>query len=176
MDVKSLALALLLLAGFAILEAYRLVDAHQFNNALQRGDYAGASRYPGYAGRFAAAYALEKENEFREALVAYNKIERNAAGRLNPIVKFNMGNAYLRQGIAAEKAGQRDLAVPMLELAKQSYREVLRVDSRNWDAKYNLERVLGLAPDPQDEESAEENMPEHSQRALATLPVMEELP
>lgn len=174
--MKSALIAVLLLAGYAIYETYRLVDTHRFNDALRRGDYADAARYPGYAGSFAAAYALEREDRFREALIAYNRIERNASGQLDPVVKFNMGNAYLRQGIAAEKSGQRDLSVPMLELAKQSYREVLQADSRNWDAKYNLERVLGLAPDPEDEESAEENMPEHSQRALAILPVMEELP
>jgi mxaK protein len=38
----------------------------------------------------------------------------------------------------------------MLETAKARYRELLRLEPGNWDARYNLERALRLAPEAQD--------------------------
>ena len=35
----------------------------------------------------------------------------------------------------------------MIELAKQNYRQVLHEDPDDWDARYNLERALWLAPE-----------------------------
>jgi mxaK protein len=53
---------------------------------------------------------------------------------------YNLGNLHLRQGIAGD-------AMPMIELAKQRYRDLLRVDPDDWDARVNLERALRLAPE-----------------------------
>jgi mxaK protein len=38
-------------------------------------------------------------------------------------------------------------ALPLIELAKQSYRGSLRLNPEDWDARYNLERALWLAPE-----------------------------
>ena len=38
-------------------------------------------------------------------------------------------------------------ARPLLELAKATYREALRLDPGRWDARYNLERALRAAPE-----------------------------
>ena len=48
-------------------------------------------------------------------------------------------------------ATDADLASPLIELAKVSYRRLLVLDSRHWDGKYNLERALQLLPDARDE-------------------------
>jgi len=48
-------------------------------------------------------------------------------------------------------------AMPLAGLAKQAYRQSLALDSRQWDAKYNLEAAMRLLPEmdkisPEDED------------------------
>ena len=56
-------------------------------------------------------------------------------------------------------------ALPLVELAKQSYRDVLRDNPADWDAKYNLERALWLAPEV-DEALAEDSNPSEWERRV----------
>jgi len=53
---------------------------------------------------------------------------------------------------------------------------VLRRNSRDWDAKYNLERALSLLPDPPETKPEEDIMPERSPRATTAMPARGELP
>ena len=47
-------------------------------------------------------------------------------------------------------------ALPLIELAKQRYRDALRDRPDDWDARYNLERALWLAPEIETAQAAEE--------------------
>ncbi len=47
-------------------------------------------------------------------------------------------------------AGLASQALPLAELAKEQYRELLRRDPGFWEARYNLERAQRLLPDPVD--------------------------
>lgn len=67
---------------------------------------------------------------------------------------FNLGNLLLRKGRASAD-GDAFAAQALLELAKQRYRELLRAQPLHWDARYNLERALWLAPEAQDMFGAE---------------------
>ena len=62
-----------------------------------------------------------------------------------------MGNTYLQQASLIDLDSDADLALPLIELAKISYREVLSINSQHWDAKYNLERALQLLPDTKEQ-------------------------
>jgi mxaK protein len=71
---------------------------------------------------------------------------------------YNLGNLHLRQGIAGD-------AMPMIELAKQRYRDLLRADPDDWDARVNLERALRIAPEePGAALADEENEPVERRR------------
>lgn len=59
--------------------------------------------------------------------------------------RFNLGNAYLRKGSDMDTPANQRL--PMLELAKQRYRDLLLLSPQHWQARYNLERALRLAPE-----------------------------
>ncbi len=69
-----------------------------------------------------------------------------------------------------------DLALPLVELSKEYYREVLRENSKDWSAKYNLEVALRIAPETEIEEAEEERNPEHNPRSAAGIQVRERLP
>lgn len=63
---------------------------------------------------------------------------------------YNLGNMYLRQAVAeaeARSGGPAPGVQPLVELAKQRYRDLLREDAGDWDARHNLERALRLAPE-----------------------------
>jgi mxaK protein len=87
-----------------------------------------------------------------------------------------MANLYLSKGAEAQRQGAKDLSEPLIELAKQQYRELLRADSQDWSAKYNLERALQLLPDLEQEPPADDLMPERSPRAVGTVESVEQLP
>ena len=57
----------------------------------------------------------------------------------------------------------------LIELAKDTYRAVLRAEPSAWDAKYNLERALRLVPDPDDSDDEDLPPPQQSERALTTM-------
>ncbi len=100
--------------------------------------------YP--ATRLARANALSAGGDFEQAEAAFNELIREFKfAPVGQAAQFNLANAYLRQGMRRDiKESHKK---PMLELAKQRYRNLLRVVPDNWDARYNLERALRLAPE-----------------------------
>ena len=80
----------------------------------------------------------------------YSRLENSNDKRLQTASLFNMGNTYLQQASAIDMDADGDLALPLIELAKVSYRELLHIDPEHWAARYNLERALQLLPDVQE--------------------------
>jgi mxaK protein len=95
---------------------------------------------------FAQGYALAARGETLRALTRYQQAAE-AGGPLAVAALYNIGNLHVRQAIAAGNAGEKAQSLALFELAKQSYRDALALDPGYWDAKYNLERALRLAPD-----------------------------
>ncbi|MBX2879115.1 MAG: hypothetical protein KTR32_04235 [Granulosicoccus sp.] len=98
------------------------------------------------AARLAWANLHSAEGNFETAESAFNELVRENQGTpLGLAAQFNLANGYLRIGMQDDldpaKSG------PMIELAKQRYRDLLREDPEDWAAKYNLERALILAPE-----------------------------
>lgn len=111
--------------------------------------------------QLARATALAQAGAHDAALKGYAALIQ--AGERDPVAQqalFNLGNMYLRQGMAQE-AG----ALPLFELGKQRLRDLLRATPQDWDARYNLERALRLAPEEQEAFSADQQ-PAHEQRRV----------
>jgi mxaK protein len=70
------------------------------------------------------------------------------------------------------KAASDSLAT--LELAKQRYRDLLRVNPLDWDARYNLERALRLAPE--EAAFAEDAVPAEQRQVMLPGMVQRDLP
>ena len=100
--------------------------------------------------RLAQAVALARAGQHAEGGELYYDLSRLApsseAGRL---ALYDLANMYLREA-AGDSAQGPVRSPPMLETAKARYRELLRLEPGNWDARYNLERALRLAPEAQD--------------------------
>jgi mxaK protein len=91
-------------------------------------------------------------------------------------IRYNLANLYLRRALQYRENDADDLALPLVELAKENYRDVLREDSQDWFAKYNLELALRIAPETDLEPVEEERNPEHNPRSAAGIQVRQPLP
>ncbi|NML45569.1 MxaK protein [Ramlibacter sp. G-1-2-2] len=165
----AFALASLALAVPVVLQALRLQQAVTVNRAIaqaadpatQAGDFAEA--------RFAHAQALARTGGYEAALAAHKALVQRESGPLRAAALYNLGNLHLRQALRIG-AGE---ALPLVELAKQGYRDALRADPGDWDARYNLERALALSPeiDTQVDEDQEPPVVER-ERTITTAPAM----
>ncbi len=121
-----------------------------YNRALRDARHDAAARYPGDPGRLAAAYAAQLAGRHQDARLIYSRLERSKDHSVRVAALYNTGNTYLEQAAAIDMKTDADRAVPLVELAKRSYREALALDPDCWDARYNLERALLLLPDAYD--------------------------
>jgi mxaK protein len=172
----ALSLACAALAGALAVESWQLARALHVNRHLEQrladapapaGQttasseddprlWIAAARQPAGAGRIAEAAAL-----LRRAADA-------ARGELRETALYDLGNLYLREALRVRDSGADASALPLLELAKENYRSVLLQRPDLWDAKFNLELALRVAPDP---DPADAGAPPilTSERAVTTM-------
>jgi mxaK protein len=132
-------------AALATVEGVRLREARQVNAMIaDASSSAAASDLP--EAKFAHAMYLARNGEYENALKAYRALGRDEGARLSTSALYNAGNLQLREALR-EGPDAAIRALPLIELAKQSYRAVLRREPQSWDARYNLDRALWLAPE-----------------------------
>lgn len=161
--------ALLLLAGAAAVDAWRLAEVRAWNRAIADGSVVDADGALPAAARFARAWYLEQQGAREQAIAAYKDAERGAGDELAAAARYNRANAYLRWALELRGDQAQAQALPLIELAKQTYRDLLRERPGHWDARYNLERALRLLPDPEAEALADGPQPEQRERAVTTM-------
>jgi len=162
-----LALAALLLAA-ALLDAALLWRDQRRNALIAAGTPPATSTVPEL--RFALAYAMAASgtsSATEAALNGYRALQSDPV--LGAAARFNAANLLLRQAIEVRAGPQPALALPLIELAKEQYRELLRDDAQHWDARYNLERAQRLLPDPQEFELEATAAPRDRERAATTM-------
>lgn len=171
--MKLRRVATLMAAGIAVSilvagwEAYRLSSARDFNRLVDSGVNAAATQDSPEA-EFARALSLAGRNDYEGAVRAYKDLSRHSSGALHEAVLYNLGNLHLREALqfGPESIGK---SLPLAELAKTSYRELLRANPAHWDAKYNLERALRLAPEREASIDEGAPLPQNSERAVTTM-------
>jgi mxaK protein len=108
------------------------------------------------------------KSDYDGALGAYKMVIQTGREDLRRIALYDIGNLHLRQAL---KVGIDDAtqSLPLLELAKQSYRDLLRRDPNDWDARYNLERTLRLAPEAEDDAQDDTSPPDQREHERTTI-------
>lgn len=117
--------------------------------------------------RFARAYALAASAPGDTALNAYRALQNDA--RVGRAARFNSANLLVRQAMRVREGAQPGQAIPLLELAKEIYRDVLRDDPGDWEARYNLERAQRLLPDPEEADDGPPQPAQNRERAATTM-------
>lgn len=117
--------------------------------------------------RFAQAHAQAASGADEAALNGYRGLQSDPV--LGAAARFNSANLLLRQALELRAGPQPAQALPLIELAKEQYRALLRQDPQHWDARYNLERAQRLLPDPQDDEFEPTAAPRERERAATTM-------
>jgi mxaK protein len=90
-----------------------------------------------------AAFFL-KRNRIEEAQPFLDQAAVRADGSTRVRMLYNMANARMRAAIGK---GDYDKAIPLVTLSKSEYRNALRLDPEDWDAKYNLDIAMRLVRD-----------------------------
>lgn len=152
---QGFALLSLCLLGLSFMQWREIEQAASINALLdeipaqltrdsETGDW---QRFP--ESRLAYANALSAGGDFDGAEVAFSELLRQSpSSDVGLAAQFNLANAYLRQGMREDQTANRRRT--MLELSKQRYREILRANPGDWQARFNLEKALRLAPEQAD--------------------------
>jgi len=170
----TLAVAALCLAAY---EGWHLHRLQSWNETIARSRLSKPDPLPVIAGRrdplelrFARAHALGLKEQTQAALDLYRQLESETSGRMRSDVQYNSANLYLEEALLLIGRDDPARALPLLELAKESYRDALRGGSNDWDVKYNLERTLRLAPELEEDAEALPSAP-RAERAPTTMQV-----
>ena len=166
----AVVLACAALAGH---QGFRLREGSRINEAIARAvrspsavDAASLGSLP--EAQFAQASVLAKQGKYDAALERYKAVSRGSRADLATDAFYNAGNLHLREALKEEGPDSAVRMLPLIELAKQSYRSVLRRDPQSWDARYNLERALWMAPER--DESLSFSVPRNTEeRVMSTL-------
>lgn len=133
----------------AALDGYGLYDEHAQNRLIATPQAISGLETRPYL-LFATAFQLSADGNFLKALNYYKQIPKTAPNVLFHAATFNSANLHLREAIRMQASGEAATvaqALPLLELAKQGYRDLLLVDPQNWGGRINLEYALRLAPE-----------------------------
>src|SRR5262249_547188 len=94
--------------------------------------------------QFPQAPAPRPRTDSEAATRAWKALIAGERADLREGARYNLGNLHLREALAHGEADVAN-ALPLVELAKQRYRDALRERPDDWEARYNLERALWLA-------------------------------
>lgn len=158
--------AALVCGSLVVYHALRLAQIERTNTAITSARVSAFEATVPEA-RFARAVALARAGESDAAMKAYKALIEGDRRDLSQAALYNLGNLYMRDALA-DGASEAFRSLPLIELAKQRYRDVLRNEPVDWDARYNLSRALQLAPEiEQDLEEKEE--PPQKEQSVSTL-------
>ncbi len=167
------AIAATLFAVTAGVQVLRLQRATHINAAIRSASVTSLDRSVPEA-QVARAIALSRSGDYEGALLAYKTVIQGDRGDLRRLALYDLGNLHMRAAIKNPLA-PTDQVLPLIELAKQSYRDLLRETPDDWDARYNLERALYLAPETE-EDVADDEPPAPKEHSISTNRAKLDLP
>jgi mxaK protein len=152
--------------SLAIWCSLRLHQTERINSLITAAHISAAESTIPQA-QFARALSLARAGQYIAALKMYKSL-LDASDEIRLPALYDLGNLNMREAL---KNGQGEARrfMPLIELAKQSYRDDLRSNPADWDARYNLERALWLSPEYDDPMLQRNQAPVRSEHAMSTL-------
>jgi mxaK protein len=160
-------------AGVAVSQGIRLIHARtldaQIAQVLSGHTPAGAT-HDGEARpvRLARAVMLAKAGNEVQAANLYDALVAASPDLSDPVARaalFDAAGMSLREGSVDGRAVELR-SLPVIADAKTRYRTLLRATPDDWDARYNLERALRLAPELPDGPLAGRTAPDRRMRLV----------
>jgi len=171
----ALLLASAAMAGALALECWQLARAQEVNRQLaqrlarrpeQPAQLASTASDPRLW--VAAARPSFSAGGVAQAAALLRRAADASRGELRQVALYDLGNLYLKEALRVRESGADASALPLLELAKESYRSALLERPDLWDAKFNLELALRLAPDPDPDDTGAQQILT-GERAVTTM-------
>ena len=144
----------------------RLQQTERINTAIATAHISAADSAVPQA-QLARALSLAKAGQFTAAVKIYKSL-LEASDEIRLPALYDLGNLNMREALK-NGTGEALRFMPLIELAKQSYRDDLRSNPADWDARYNLERALWLSPEYDDPMLERNQAPVRSEHAMSTL-------
>ena len=139
-------LSLLALLGVAYFQ-YQIAQVRAFNQAVMQGKPVKTEQQ-GFIAQFDTAYWLAKNERYKEAGILFSRLLNKATPAQKSMVYYNMGNIFFRRGLIINGTNMtvRNEAEYLFFQAKAAYQNALRLNSHDWRARHNLDRLLTLLP------------------------------
>lgn len=138
-----------LISGIGSVYAYkRIGQIDAFNQTLLAGK-PPVSDQQSFEAKFATALYLAKKERYKESILLFTALMPKATdNNQRSAVQYNIGNISFLRGLAINGTNMtvRAEAVYLVSQAKTAYVNSLKLDNSHWDAKHNLDRVLGMLP------------------------------
>lgn len=177
LSMRSGALAVVITAA-AVTSSWfgaRIFDANQQNAkiaAMANGDDVAVDAGSADGALLIARHHfLIERDRIDDAQVLIDTAGKAVPDSMRSRLLYNHGNARVRQAIAHIERGALDKAIPLVRLAKDSYRQALRLDPAAWDTKHNFDVAMRLVRDlPTGEQEGEEVPPDAPKKLWTDLP------
>ena len=151
--LKGFYALLAVLTSLLALEGYNLVKLDGLRRAVNQPASGAVDESTPAILLFAKARYLAGAGQTDEAIRLYHMALSSEDRDLRERTHYNLANLYLQDGAKRWNArGVLDYArvTTLVELAKEHYRDALRLNPGNWDARYNLEYAWRITPPPKE--------------------------
>lgn len=141
------AITLICAAGsFFTYQRIKQIDA--FNSAVNIGKTPETDK-ESFEAKFATALYLAKKERYKESTLLFSALMPKANAVQKSAVQYNVGNIFLLRAnqISGNTASVHQEAEYLMQQSKSAYIASLKLDHTQWDAKHNLDRLLGLLPE-----------------------------
>lgn len=164
---RTVLVVLVLMVIAAVIDGALLWRQQRWNAAIASGTLPADSNDLPAQVRFAQAHAQAASGAREVALHRYRSLADDSL--LGQAARYNSANLLMRDAAVLRAGTEPGKAIALIELAKEIYREVLRVDPQYWDARYNLERAQRLLPDPEATDQEPLGARPQAERAATTM-------
>jgi hypothetical protein len=125
----------------------RIKQIEAFNLAANTG-IPPSTDQQSFEAKFNTALYLAKKERYKEATLLFTQMLPKGNAQQKAAVHYNIGNIFFLRGLAINGTNMtvKNEAEYLVRQAKTAYIASVKIDNSFWDARHNLDRVLGMLP------------------------------